>query len=196
MMTKLDRSSCPTSCSATHLRPDLSRTRSFQMLALKCLSVYQLTVRTLNDLNSAVLTALQEEGLYDGGLSAKTYRLDVATVGVSVGESSNRTFSIPLSGNAIIAPFKGAAKCRRRQKRGGSEATPFFSVNRSLNAAPGFTRRVSKLVKCPAKQGRAPSHFACDHGRDFAPISREQITACLFGAPASDSVRLRAEVGN
>jgi hypothetical protein len=33
-------------------------TRSFQVLALKCLSVYEIAVRTLNYLNSAVLTAL------------------------------------------------------------------------------------------------------------------------------------------
>jgi hypothetical protein len=37
---------------------DLSRTRPFQVLTFKCLSVDQLTLRTLNYLNSAMLTAL------------------------------------------------------------------------------------------------------------------------------------------
>jgi hypothetical protein len=54
------------------------------VLALKCLSVDQLTLRTLNYLNSAMLTALKEQGLNDGSLSAETYRLGIAAVGVLV----------------------------------------------------------------------------------------------------------------
>jgi hypothetical protein len=41
------------------------------VLALKCLSVDQLTLRTLNYLNSAMLTTLKEQGLNDGSLSAE-----------------------------------------------------------------------------------------------------------------------------
>jgi hypothetical protein len=52
------------------------------VLAFKCLSVYQLAVRTFNCLNPAMLTALKKERLYDGGLSAKMYRLGVAAIGV------------------------------------------------------------------------------------------------------------------
>lgn len=87
------------------------------------------------------------------------------------------------------------AKCRQQQK-GRLGSRPVLSVNGSLEPGTWFTRRISKLMKYPAKQGRAPSHFACDHERNFAPISREQITACLFGAPASDSVCLGAKVRN
>jgi hypothetical protein len=54
------------------------------VLALKCLSVYQLTIWTLNYLNSAVLTTLQVKGLNDSSFSAKTYRLGVAAISVSV----------------------------------------------------------------------------------------------------------------
>jgi hypothetical protein len=56
--------------------------------------------------------------------------------------------------------------------------------------------RFESLMKHPGKQGRAPCRFAGNHERDFAPISREQITACLFSAPASYSVCFRAKVGN
>jgi hypothetical protein len=54
------------------------------VLALKCLSVYQLTIWTLNYLNSAVLTTLQVKSLNDSSFSAGTYRLGVAAVSVSV----------------------------------------------------------------------------------------------------------------
>ena len=50
----------------------------------KRLSVDQLTIRTLNYLNSAMSAALKEEGLNDGSLSAETYQLGVAAVSVLV----------------------------------------------------------------------------------------------------------------
>jgi hypothetical protein len=58
MITKPDASSWADEPLGDDLRGDLSRTRPFQVLALKCLSIYRLTVRTLDDLNSAMLTAL------------------------------------------------------------------------------------------------------------------------------------------
>jgi hypothetical protein len=52
------------------------------------------------------------------------------------------------------------------------------------------------LMKHPGEQRRAPSRFTCDRERDFAPIPREKVAACLFSAPASFGVGLAAKVGN
>jgi hypothetical protein len=41
-----------------------------------------------------------------------------------------------------------------------------------------------------------PSRLAGDRERDFAPIPREKVAACLFSAPASFGVGLAAKVGN
>jgi hypothetical protein len=79
------------------------------VLALKCLSVDHLTLRTLYYLNSAMLTALKEESLNDSGLSAKTYRLGVAAIGVLVANRPVGHFFVPSLGKALIAPLKGDA---------------------------------------------------------------------------------------
>jgi hypothetical protein len=68
------------------------------VLALKCLSVYQLAIRTLNYLNSAMSSALQEEGLNDGSLSAETNQLGVAAVGVFVANPPIGHFLFPPVG--------------------------------------------------------------------------------------------------
>jgi hypothetical protein len=109
---------------------DLSRTRPFQVLALKCVSVDQLTLRTLNYLNSAMLTALKEECLNDGSLSAETYRLGIAPVGVLVANPPVGHLQSLLLGNVTIAPFKDAAKCiqasgSKRAERVGPRKSPF-----------------------------------------------------------------------
>jgi hypothetical protein len=59
----------------------------------------------------------------------------------------------------------------------------------------GASAYLNELMKHPGKQ-RSMCRFACDRERNCAPIPREAITACLFGAPASYSVCFRAKVGN
>ena len=95
------------------------------MLALKCLSIYQLAVRTLDDLNSAVLTALQVEGLYDGSLSAKTYRLDVAAVGVSVANPPIGHFQSLYRGMPLLRRSK-ALPSADSNKKGRLGSRPVF----------------------------------------------------------------------
>jgi hypothetical protein len=52
------------------------------------------------------------------------------------------------------------------------------------------------LMKNSGEQRRVLSRFACDHQRNFAPIPRQGIAACLFSAAASFNVRLTAKIGN
>ena len=92
------------------------------MLALKCLSVDQLTLRTLNYLNSAMLAALKKQGLNDGSLSAETYRLGIAAVGVLVANPPIGHFQSLLLGNVTIALFKAAAKSIHGGTKGPTEA--------------------------------------------------------------------------
>jgi len=90
--------------------PGLSPTRPLQMLALKCLSVYQLTIWPFDYLNSAVLAPFEIQSLDDSGLSTELGGLDVVAIGVLVANPPIGHFQSLLSGSATIAPFKGSAK--------------------------------------------------------------------------------------
>ena len=52
------------------------------------------------------------------------------------------------------------------------------------------------LVEHPGEQRRALSRFARDQKRNFAPIPRQGITACLLRAPTSFGIRPVAEIRN
>jgi hypothetical protein len=51
-------------------------------------------------------------------------------------------------------------------------------------------------MKHPGEYRRRLSRFPRDQERDFAPISRKEIIACLYGAPTSFSVRRIPKIHN
>jgi hypothetical protein len=112
------------------------------VLALKCFSVDQFTIRPFKHLNSAVLAPFEIEGLDDSSLSTEKGGLGVVAIGVFVANPPIGHFQSLLLGNATIAPFNNPAKSmmngRQKPRAAGLPPAAGNREGETPRAGPGW----------------------------------------------------------